>query len=141
MPVGRPFSATNPGNPKGRPPAAIDVAALAREHGPRCIEVLAEMLEDPDRKVRGFAALALLDRGFGKPRQVLETDGLQSIQLMHLSAARSISERLRATLDAGTTPSPMIEGEPVRTAERQRRNGSSKGPNAQLPHPIEPAME
>jgi hypothetical protein len=116
MPVGRPFSATNPGNPKGRPPAAIDIAALAREHGPRCIEVLAEMLEDPDRKVRGFAALALLDRGFGRPRQTIESEGPPSLSLLHLVAAREVSERLQAELLAGRrdrTPPPMIEGDPV----------------------------
>jgi hypothetical protein len=30
------------------------------------------MLEHPDRKVRGFAAQVLLDRGFGKPKQQID---------------------------------------------------------------------
>jgi hypothetical protein len=123
MPVGRPFSATNPGNPKGRPPASIDVAALAREHGPRCIEVLAEMLEDPDRKVRGFAAQALLDRGFGKPTQPLTSDGQPSLSILHLVAAREVSERIQQAVINGTALSPADDN--TATVEQT--------PNAQLP--------
>jgi hypothetical protein len=114
MPVGRPFSATNPGNPKGRPPAAIDIAALARQHGPRCIQVLAEMLEDPDRKVRGFAAQALLDRGFGKPKQPVEAEGAPSIGLLHLIACKEVQAEIERALAAGNgTAPPVIDGEPA----------------------------
>src|SRR5215472_7907865 len=65
----RPWAKGRSGNPKGRAPAPIDIAELARQHGPRCIEVLAAMLDDSDRKLRGFATLVLLDRGYGRPKQ------------------------------------------------------------------------
>jgi hypothetical protein len=79
------------GNPRGRPPASVDIAALARQYGPRCIEVAAELLDDPDSRVRLAALVALLDRGFGRPAQVVTSpDGASAIHL-HLTAATSIS--------------------------------------------------
>jgi hypothetical protein len=99
------------------------------------------MLEDPDRKVRGFAALALLDRGYGKPRQTIESDGPPSLSMMHLIAARSISDKLQSALEAGTAP-PTIDGiaEP-----QQRRNAQPHQPNgSDIGMPIDlstPALE
>jgi hypothetical protein len=63
---------------------------MARKHGPKCIAVLAEMLDDPDRKVRGFAAQALLDRGYGRPNQAVavKPEG-GDITAWHLIAASS----------------------------------------------------
>ena len=58
------FKAGQSGNPGGRPKG---IAARAREHTDRAIEVLVEGMEDDDRKVRIAAAKELLDRGFGKP--------------------------------------------------------------------------
>jgi hypothetical protein len=52
------------GNPSGRPRVVADIQALARAHGPAAIRTLAECLKDPKHKVA--AAIALLDRGFGK---------------------------------------------------------------------------
>jgi hypothetical protein len=52
------------GNPFGRPRVVADIQALARAHGPEAIRTLAECLKDPKHKVA--AAIALLDRGFGK---------------------------------------------------------------------------
>jgi len=69
------------------------------------------MLEDPDRKMRGFAALALLDRGYGKPKQPIEGESAQSLTLMHLTATREVGERIAAMIAQETTL--QIEGEPV----------------------------
>lgn len=52
------------GNPGGRPKG---IAAKAREHTDKAVEVLAAALDDPDPKVRVTAAEKLLDRGYGKP--------------------------------------------------------------------------
>jgi hypothetical protein len=46
------------GTSAGRPPAPVDIAALAREHGPECIEVAAKLFDDPDPKMRLAACLA-----------------------------------------------------------------------------------
>jgi hypothetical protein len=117
MPVGRPFGKDNPGNPPGRPPAPVDIAALAREHGPKCIAVLAEMLDDPNRKVRGFAAQALLDRGFGRAPQTVQSEESEPFTVMHLVAAREISAHLKQILEArnGTAPPPLLEADEAGT--------------------------
>lgn len=42
------------------------IAALAREHGERAVEVLVAGMESGDARVRVAAAKEILDRGFGK---------------------------------------------------------------------------
>ena len=93
-------------NPSGRPTAAlddgknalqsIDVQALAREHTAAAIGALVKALENPKERVP--AAVALLNRGWGLPRQTIETDPAASPILLHLVAARTTSEELCATL-------------------------------------------
>jgi hypothetical protein len=87
------------GNPRGRPPAPVDIAALAREHGPRCIAVAAELLGHDDARIRLGALVALLDRGFGKPRQTIETNDPRSPSGLHLLAARLIGDEIVAALE------------------------------------------
>jgi hypothetical protein len=57
------------GNPGGRPKAALDVQELARAHTPDAINALVAALANPRERVS--AAVALLDRGWGKPTQPL----------------------------------------------------------------------
>lgn len=66
-PAGRPFKAGVSGNPGGRPKAAFDAQALAREHTPAAIAALVKALANPRERVP--AAVALLDRAWGKPLQ------------------------------------------------------------------------
>ena len=90
------------GNPRGRPPARIDIAALARVHGPRCIEVAVELLDDPDSRIRLGALVALLDRGFGRPVQAIAADPNTAPIAMHLLAAQLVSTELVATFGEHT---------------------------------------
>ena len=80
----------------------VDIAALAREHGPRCIKVIADMLDDPDSRVRVSAATVLLDRGFGKPNQNVTATGDGTLTL-HLLAAQTIGRELLNGLNGATT--------------------------------------
>ena len=69
---GRPFPRGVSGNPGGRPRAALDVQELARQHTPDAIAALVAALASPRERVS--AAVALLDRGWGKPAQHIGGD-------------------------------------------------------------------
>ena len=64
------------GNPKGRPSIKGPVEVLAREHTEEAVRTLVELMRHgyPDA-VKGAAANALLNRGWGMPRQTVEARG------------------------------------------------------------------
>lgn|GEM_PF-1294816 len=106
----RPWKPGQSGNPKGRPKKLVDIAALASEHGPKCVAVVVELLDDPDSRIRLAAAVALLERGFGKPVQPLAGDPDNPLSVRYViempPAVGSKEEwRLRYA--------PMIAAEPV----------------------------
>ena len=70
--VGRPWPPGQSGNPGGRPKASLDIQALARQHTPEAIAALVDALANPRERVS--AAVALLDRGWGRPTQSLAGD-------------------------------------------------------------------
>lgn len=51
------------GNPGGRPKG---IAAIAREHTDKAVQVLVEGMESADERVKLAAAKEILDRGYGK---------------------------------------------------------------------------
>jgi hypothetical protein len=60
------------GNPGGRPRDEHKLAELARSYTSEAVETLVELMRfGKDERVRGTAAQALLDRGWGKPKQEL----------------------------------------------------------------------
>jgi hypothetical protein len=110
------------GNPGGRAkPGSLDIAALARSHAPEAIAALVRGLNDPKHYVH--AAQVLLDRGFGKPTQPLTSDGPPSLSILHLVAAREISERIQQAVINGTALPPSDDN----TAAVEQTH------NAQLP--------
>ena len=63
------------GNPGGRPKDEHNVIELARGYTTEALETLVELMRDgKDERVRGTAAQALLDRGWGKPKVELLTE-------------------------------------------------------------------
>jgi hypothetical protein len=59
------------GNPSGRPKVEGEVRDLARRYTKRASRRLAELIKSPNERVAVVAATALLDRGWGRPAQVL----------------------------------------------------------------------
>jgi hypothetical protein len=79
----------------------LDVQELARAYTKEAVLTLVACLEDPRHKVA--AATALLDRGWGKPVQPLQSENQTAV--VHLVAAQHISRELIAELKP--TPPPM----------------------------------
>ena len=76
------------GNAGGRPKDEHNIAALARSYSIEAIETLVELMRNArDDRVRGTAAQALLDRGFGKPKVEIQNtnadfrDALGQVQI------------------------------------------------------------
>lgn len=70
------FKKGQSGNAGGRPKTAKEVREIARKYGPQAVRFLYECMSSGDVKdnVRVAAAVALLDRGYGKPAQAIVGD-------------------------------------------------------------------
>jgi len=77
-PRGAPFPKGNSANPGGRPKLPEDikhVRELARQHTLEAVAALVGVLTSQSPGARVSAALALLDRGWGKPEQPITGEG------------------------------------------------------------------
>ena len=86
------FVSGHSGNAGGRPKEEHKVAELARSFTTEAIDTLVELMRSgKDERVRGTAAQALLDRGWGKPKVEVVTDEKQD----YIAALQAVNERLR----------------------------------------------
>lgn len=74
-----PFEPGKSGNPGGRPKAILPdgrtLAEVARTHTLEAVETLVSVMKDGESDAaRVSAAVAVLDRGWGKPAQPVEAD-------------------------------------------------------------------
>lgn len=68
------FQKGQSGNPGGRPRAVAAVRDAARKHTTKAIDTLVACLDAPAHNTRVAAAIALLDRGWGRPSQAVGGD-------------------------------------------------------------------
>ena len=85
------FAPGQSGNPGGRPKDHHRVAELARSYTVEAIDTLVELMRGgKDERVRGTAAQALLDRGWGKAKVEVVTGAEGS----YLDVLRVVNERM-----------------------------------------------
>ena len=86
------FAPGQSGNPGGRPKDEHRVAELARSYTLEAIHTLVELMRGgKDERVRGTAAQALLDRGWGKAKLEVVTGAEGS----YLDVLRTVNEQLQ----------------------------------------------
>ena len=73
--VGKPWPKGRSGNPGGRPKVAADIKAEARTHTKEALDRLVHWMRSDDPQASIRAAMAILDRGCGKPEQNLALKG------------------------------------------------------------------
>ena len=82
------FSKGQSGNPGGRPRDEQKVAELARSYIREAIDTLVDIMRNgKDERVRGTAATALLDRGWGKPKVEVVAEGNAYVEALRAVAA------------------------------------------------------
>jgi len=85
------FAPGQSGNPGGRPKDEHRVADLARSYTVEAIDTLVELMRDgKDERVRGTAAQALLDRGWGKAK----VEVVAGAEGSYLDVLRAVNESM-----------------------------------------------
>ena len=88
------FKSGHSGNAGGRPRDEHKVAELARSFTKEALETLVDLMRNgKDERVKGTAAQALLDRGWGKPRVEVVTNEQPD---SYVEALQAVSARLDA---------------------------------------------
>ena len=107
------FKPGQSGNPSGRPKIPGDVIELARVHTPDAIGRLASIVRDDDAPPASqvAAAIALLERGWGKPVQPIDADvNLRASYVIRApSAVESAEQWLRLYAPAGMVEPVTID--------------------------------
>jgi hypothetical protein len=102
--TGKGFMPGQSGNPGGRPTGVKDMTQLARAHTVDAIRALVAALQKPRERVA--AATALLDRGWGKPVQMITGDANQPLVVDFRWAD---STPVVASPAIETQPAPIVE--------------------------------
>jgi len=98
--AGRPFEKGRSGNPGGRPRVSAELRDLARRQAPDAIKELGRLaLKARNETARIAAIRELLDRGYGKPTQILAGDdaadtGLKKIEVVFVSPRQQQDDEL-----------------------------------------------
>ena len=89
------FVAGHSGNAGGRPRDEHKVAELARSYTSEAIDTLVDLMRHgKDDRVRGTAAQALLDRGWGKPKVEVATKVSNDTEVF-IDALQEVARRVK----------------------------------------------
>ncbi|MFJ7438079.1 DUF5681 domain-containing protein [Methylorubrum thiocyanatum] len=114
------------GNPKGKPPIIREVQELARQQTENAIDALVSIMgnEKSNASARVQAAVALLDRGWGRPKQSVDVkvdhdaSGLAAaLAALREREAMAVADQ-RPIIDAETIEATVVE--PVAPKRRGR---------------------
>ncbi|MDC0433136.1 HEAT repeat domain-containing protein [bacterium] len=93
------------GNTGGRPKDEHNIAELARSYSTEAIDTLVDLMRSAkDDRVRGTAAQALLDRGFGKPKVEIQNTNADFRDAL-AQVGRVLDERKREEI---STPADIV---------------------------------
>ena len=110
------------GNPGGRPKVVGDLQEQARQWAPEALEALREIAASKDAppSARVSAAVALLDRGYGKPAQSIDAkiSNEPSMAQLHLQALKELAERAKEQKAAREAEEKMIDVTPSKGPEQ-----------------------
>lgn len=77
-PRGTPFKAGQSGNPGGRPKRTeeeLDLIAACKDRTPAALAVIESiMMEGENERNKLSAAMAIIDRGYGKPKETIDAN-------------------------------------------------------------------
>jgi len=110
------------GNPGGRPKVIGDLQEQARQWAPEALEALREVATSKDAppSARVSAAVALLDRGYGKPAQSIDAkvSNEPSTAQLHLQALKELADRAKEHKAARDAQDKMIDVTPSKGPEQ-----------------------
>ena len=109
------------GNPGGRPKVIGDLQEQARQWSGEALDALREVATSKDAppSARVSAAVALLDRGYGKPPQAIDAKvtAEASPAYWHLEALKELAERAKQSKLARQAQEAMIDVTPGKPPE------------------------
>jgi hypothetical protein len=104
-----PFKPGQSGNPSGRRGDYFEALSIYRDAAPEAARVMVELLKSDDERVRMFASDKVMERAWGKPKQ-LSDSGPQSLANLPPEAQRRRVLELLAFAATLTIPGETIEG-------------------------------
>ncbi len=123
-PPGRKWRKGESGNPSGSSRLEVEVRKLARSYGAEAIERLVVLMRQKgNKKIAMQAALALLDRGYGKPPVEISGPNGSPIPLGFVTGAPitnalEAGEAYRALLGGQIDPASLVFDVPQAVAQR-----------------------
>lgn len=104
-----PWQPGKSGNPTGRSRRFHEVTMLAQEKSVQAIEKLSVLMDCGDERVEIMAANAILDRAFGKPKEVKQDDSAQQRPDLSKLSPESLAALRRAMVELASLSAPVTE--------------------------------